>query len=230
MRKAVVIIGRLLWLSMGIAMLGRLARSVATVVGLQGVIRYQRAGLAGQGTLYVGAQILPDDHLFPEGGASLVIACPDGSTRSFVAGELFPNDVVQCPGDMQLVGEAGQLHPYVQRGGRQDPSIPYLIAPRATVVRKVRPALVWNAVPEATAYQITVRGGSSAWTSGDLDPAQVVRDGAGHLAPPVDLEPKTPYTVEICVRYADTRRHCTTDPDWASPVNLAFYYVPAPEL
>jgi tetratricopeptide (TPR) repeat protein len=46
----------------------------------------------------------------------------------------------------------------------------------------------------------------------------------------LDLQPGVPYTVEICALFQDLRQGCTTDPGWASGTDVAFYYVPDPQL
>jgi hypothetical protein len=201
------------------------------VLKVEGKIEYEREGWINYQPLLPGAIISPADLIYPH-RATLLVMCPDGSTHEFLQSELLPNAAVNCPTKpaAYIVGDSGTKRLNTRRGGRQDPSIPYLIAPRATVVRTPQVELRWNPVQNVQANTVTVRGGEQPWQSGDLTPSSVVRGGVARLKLPVKLHENTPYTVQICVLYRDMNRHCTTDPDWSTDDNLAFYYLPTPEL
>jgi hypothetical protein len=201
------------------------------VLNVEGDMAFARADWNSAQPLRAGTLINTDDLVFPDKGAALLVMCPDGNVRDFVPGELLPNDVVYCPTDpaSYVVGDVGTRHAIIQRGGRQDPAIPYLIAPRATLVRTSPVELRWNAVQDVEYYRVTVRGNGAHWQSDPLDPAEVVQGEEARLRMPSDLQEDMPYTVEICVLFEDMREGCTTDPGWSS-TNVAFYFHPDPAL
>jgi hypothetical protein len=204
---------------------------VMVALMIEGGIDFARAGWTVSQPLVAGTLLNVNDVIFPNPGATLLVMCPDGSAREFLPSELMPNDIVDCRLDpsMYIVGDMGTRHAIIQRGGRQDPTIPYLITPRATVVRESHVKLRWNAVQDVEYYMVTVRGGGGIWQSNKLGPEDVVQDGLASLEPPITLQEDTPYTVDICVLFEDMREGCTTDPGWSSG-DVAFYYHPNPAL
>ena len=214
-----------------VAAQGRLPSPAIVVLKVEGKIEYEREGWIDYQPLLPGALISPADLIYPH-RATLLVLCPDGSTHEFLQSELLPNAAVNCPArpSAYVVGDSGTRRLNIRRGGRQDPSIPYLIAPRATVVRTPQVELRWNPVQNVQAYRLTVRGGGQLWESRDLTPSDVVRGNVARIKLPIALHEQTPYTVQICVLYRDMNRHCTTDPDWSTNDNLAFYYLPTPAL
>jgi hypothetical protein len=201
------------------------------VLKIQGKIDFTRQGWVSHQAIAAGTLISPTDLIFPQ-DATLLVMCPDSSVREFLPSDLIPNSRINCPANPAdyVVGEPGLKRTVIRRGGRQSPTIPYLISPRETVVRQSQVEIVWNAIPNVQSYSITVRGGSTPWTSDPLDPATVTQGSIARISLPQALQEKTAYTVEICVVFTDTHRQCTTDADWSSAENLAFYYVPTPAL
>jgi hypothetical protein len=201
------------------------------VLDVEGQIDFARAGWALVQPLQAGTLVHVKDFVYSDGDAVVLVMCPDGSTREFLSSELLPVDVLDCHSDPSnaIIGDPGSQRLLIQRGGRQDPTIPYLIAPRATVVRSEQVTLRWNAVPAVDHYTVTVRGSGDTWQSADLDPADVVQGDEATLELPIVLQPDVPYTVEICVLFDDMRQGCTSDPGWSSG-DVAFYYKETPVL
>lgn len=199
-----------------------------TILSVNGEIEFIRVDWRDVQPLLPGTDVRVNDLIFPD-EATLTVMCPDGRPRQFGADELFNNDVIQCPSetDEYVVGATGLQRINVQRGGRQDASIPYLIAPRSTAVRTPSVDLVWNHVSDASDYELTVRSDASVvWESGTLDAETVVMDNQAQVALPLELIPDVPYTVEICVTLANGQSGCTTDPGWSTGDSLAFFYHP----
>jgi hypothetical protein len=173
-----------------------------------------------------------DDLVFPQ-DAGLLVLCPDGSLKDFVPGELLPNDKLNCavPRENYLLNIEGIDMLSLQRGGRQDPNIPYLISPRGTLVRSQTIELIWNAPPEVLEYQLRVLGNEvEILPQTSFAPEDVTQGESASTHVTLNLEPNIPYTVEICVTFQNLQRGCTTDAAWASATNVAFYYDPDPQL
>ena len=200
------------------------------ILQVNGSINYARSSWSVEQELSPGAIINANDIIFPL-SASLLVMCPDGRTRNFLEAELFPNDIIRCEADPAdfIIGTTGSLRVRIQRGGRQDFSVPYLISPRATAVRHPMVDLVWNPVLNAQFYTLTLTSGSViVWESGLLDATQVTQGSIAWAALPVELEANTSYMLEICVAFTDLQRMCTTDPGASADVDTAFRYIPSP--
>lgn len=226
----IVIIGMLLSISIT-SMLAQDSEAVSpaiVILDVEGKIDYIRPTWIGTQPLLFGTLLNTQDFIFPN-NASLVVMCPDGRAQRFVATELLPNDILSCnvnPADY-IIGNPGMRRLAIQRGGRQDSTIPYLIAPRATVVRTPQVELVWNHLSDAVSYTVTVRENTAIiWTSGELASTNIVADDIARIMLPLALNIDIPYTVEICVLLNNTERGCTTDAGWAAGVDVAFYYHP----
>lgn len=206
---------------------------VVTVLSIiSGGATYLREGMAAPEAILPGTLLHVEDEIILQ-DAVLQVQCPDNRVITFSGGELFTRDQVNCqidPANYRL-GSLSERRLLIARGGQQDPTIPYLIAPRATIVRTARTDLIWNPLLAVDHYRVTVRGGSAViWESGELEPAGVVQGDVAQVDLPVNLQANIAYTVEICVLFEDLRSGCTTDPGWASGVNVAFFYRPTPEL
>ncbi len=202
-----------------------------TILKVSGQIAFTRRGWINQQPLVSGTLMMVSDLIFPQ-EATLLVMCPNGTAHEFLPSDLVPNATINCPTvtGVPVVGMAGTKSVNIQRGAGQKPTIPYLISPRATVVRSPNVTLRWNPIPDVKQYLLTVRGGGEMWTSDPLEPAKVVQDGVAQFVMDKPIQEKTPYSVEICVVFNTGRQHCTTDPDWSTGDNLAFYYVPRPVM
>ena len=207
------------------------ASPAVVVLDIQGHIDLRRPDWLVAQTVIAGTFLDPSTDLVEVADNSgLIIACPDGTIREFLPGQLVADDLIACPEGSTRLGGIGTQRLNVRRGGRQGPTIPYLIAPRATIVRTPTVELVWNAISDVRRYTLTVRSEGGLWESEELDPASIVQGDVARLALPITLQPAVAYTVEICVLFNNMEHKCTSDADWESPVGLAFYYVPTPEL
>jgi len=204
----------------------------AVVLEIENEMSYIREGWQQPVMVQAGTILDVDDLVFPQ-DTSLLVLCPDGKLKDFVPGELFPNDKLNCAVPREnYVLNIGRIDvPSLQRGGRQDPTIPYLISPRGTLVRSQTITLYWNAPSEVMEYQLRVMGGGvDALPQTSFAPEDVTQGEIASTQLELNLQPNVPYTVEICVTFQDLRQGCTTDPGWASGTDVAFYYLPDPKL
>lgn len=205
---------------------------VLVVLGVQGAPDFARMGWDVPLPLTAGALVQVGDLVYADGSTAVQVLCPDGSPRQFLASELLSvGDVLDCQVDpgSYVLGDVGMRQIIVQRGGIQSPTVPYLIAPRATVVRTPQVTLRWHPVSGVSHYTLTVRGGGNTWESDQLLPEAVIVGDEARFDLPVALQPGVPYTVDICVLFDDMRTGCTSDPGWASG-DVAFYYQDSPVL
>ncbi|MCB9435386.1 MAG: hypothetical protein H6673_00145 [Anaerolineales bacterium] len=204
------------------------------ILSVEGTITYARPGWAVPQPLVAGTLISPtDDFIYPQGDVTLLAMCPSGSVVEFLPGQLQTNDVLACDSGAQVIGSPGMQRVSIQRGGRQDPTIPYLISPRATVLREPTLNLVWNPIVNVHTYSLTVRAdGNPIRELADIAPEAVQVGGqAVYTVSDLTLQEEVAYTVDICVDFDDGRpQKCTNQPGWESTAVLAFYYASTPEL
>lgn len=195
------------------------------ILEIDGEVEYARPDWSKTQRLLPGTIINTSDLVFPI-DATIMVLCPDGNLRHFTPPQLPPNTVIQCKFTDVIIGNPGMRRLRVLRGDNQDPNVPYVISPRATVVRTSTIEIVWNHIANVRKYIVTVKPKSGeAWVSGQLDPADVAQGDRASLVMPEVLTPNTAYTVDICVIYIDLSNRCTTsNSDWLEP-NVEFYYV-----
>lgn len=197
-------------------------------LAVNGSILYKRSGWQDFQPLLPGTVFRVDDIIKSE-SASLTVLCPDGFVYDRLPTELQSNDVVGCPSTITTwIGSGAQSRLSIQRGGRQDANIPYLIAPRSTLVSTPRITLVWNAAPGVEDYQITIFQGLEAFWESEISPDDLLVEADNRLSYPVDVDltPGQIYSVRICAFLDDGDKKCTSDAEWATGINLAFTYVP----
>lgn len=204
------------------------------ILSVEGTITYARPGWVSPQPLVAGTLISPtDDFIYPQGAVTLLAMCPSGTIVEFLPGQLQANDVLACDSGTQVIGTPGMQRVSIQRGGRQDPTIPYLISPRATVLRESTLNLVWNPIANVHTYSLTVRADGIPIRELPALASEVVQVGgqAVYTVSDFALQEGVAYTVDICVDFDDGRtQKCTNQPGWESTAGLAFYYVSTPEL
>lgn len=227
-----VLLMMVLFVSSRLEAQGPSSEAGSVVLTIQDEMRYFRDGWRKPVLVHAGTFLRSEDLIFPN-NASLLVLCTDGRLKSFVSGELLPNDKLNCDTsrDSYVISEDSVKTLNVQRGGHEDPSIPYLITPRGTLVRSQTLRLEWNALSNAIEYQLRILGGgeevlpSTSFLANDI-----TEGGIASTEQELELEPNVSYIVEICVLYQDLHSRCTTDPGWTSTTNIPFYYVPNPQL
>jgi hypothetical protein len=148
----------------------------------------RRAGWTEFTHLSLGAGLQAGDLIDPKDNP-IVVICGDLSKQ--IVTIISP---VPCPKDRTIITQNQMALAGWQRGPVADPTIPYLISPRKTLVASSEPLILWNPVTEADSYQVTVRGEGVEWS-------MLIHSTDAHsLIYPKDaphLQSGVPYTVEI---------------------------------
>jgi hypothetical protein len=200
----------------------------AIVLQTDNTLGYTQSSWQGSRVANAGTQISSSAVVTTQDG-TLLVMCPDGSLQEFRPGEIQNNDQLNCdvPTEDYIIEVEGLRVLNVQRGGRQDPTIPYLISPRGTLLRDPNVTLIWNAPPGVLEYQVSIYGGETNTVfQTTLSPQDVTVGTQAELTVPLELQPNTPYSVEICVTFENLTQGCTTDAGWQSGRNTAFFYQP----
>ncbi|MBW4520892.1 MAG: tetratricopeptide repeat protein [Scytolyngbya sp. HA4215-MV1] len=186
----------------GMVLLGAIAltsQSVYTVpappTNLPAAARIQ--AIAGKGKVQVrrdnpphnfaarrGTPLNQGDLLLPDPGVRVTILCPNGLKRSVSSlsglGKLCPVWRTNAPRGEQDPNTTGGV----------DTSIPYLIAPRHTLLLSTTPVLRWNAIAGVTQYQVEVIGPAGTVWKTQTQKSQIVYAGK-------PLIPGVPYSLEV---------------------------------
>ena len=160
----------------------------AFVLQSSATAQVRRAGWTEFTHLSLGAGLQAGDLLDPKDNP-IVVICADLSKQ--VVTTISP---VPCPKDRTIITQNQMALAGWQRGSVPDPTIPYLISPRKTLVTSPTPLILWNPVDQADSYQVTVRGEGLEWST-------LIESADAHsLIYPKDaphLQSGVPYTVEI---------------------------------
>ena len=160
----------------------------AFVLQSSATAQVRRAGWTEFSHLSLGAGLQAGDLLDPQDNP-IVVICGDLSKQ--VVTSISP---VPCPKDRTIITQNEMALAGWQRGPVPDPTIPYLISPRKTLVASPAPLILWNPVDQADSYQVTVRGEGLEWSI-------LIQSANAHsLIYPNDaphLQSGVPYTVEI---------------------------------
>ncbi|MEO8395048.1 MAG: hypothetical protein ABI700_18775 [Chloroflexota bacterium] len=160
----------------------------AFVLQSSATAQVRRAGWTEFTHLSLGAGLQAGDLLDPKDDP-IVVICADLSKQ--IVTSISP---VPCPKDRTIITQNQMALAGWQRGSVPDPTIPYLISPRKTLVTSATPLILWNPVDQADSYQVTVLGEGLEWStlleSADSHSLIYPQD-----APP--LQADVPYTVEI---------------------------------
>ncbi len=148
----------------------------------------RRAGWTEFTHLSLGAGLQAGDLLDPQEDP-IVVICADLSKQIVTA--ISP---VPCPKDRTIITQNQMALAGWQRGSVPDPTTPYLISPRKTLVTSPTPLILWNSVNQADSYQVTLRGEGFEWST-------LLESADAHsLIYPKDapqLQSGLPYSVEI---------------------------------
>lgn len=205
-------------------------RLPVTILVIEGHVEYRRPGFTESQVLLPGSQLWPTDIIFPNEAsqASLLVLCPEGNVRRFLSMELVGNSYLRCDSSDEpfVPGQAGTRRALSQRTNDQMATYPYVIYPRATLVRDPHITLIWNPVFDASFYDITVSDAQQA----TIEPLRVF---------PVDVHkndraemvirlpsPGEPYDIQVCA-FVGLDEYCG-DGKNSENAQTAIYYMPAP--
>ena len=130
----------------------------AFVLQSSATAQVRRAGWTKFTHLSLGAGLQAGDLLDPK-DTPIIVICGDLSKQ--VVTTISP---VPCPKDRTIITQNQMALAGWQRGPAPDPTIPYLISPRNTLVASPTPLILWNPVDQADSYQVTVRGEGLEWS------------------------------------------------------------------
>jgi hypothetical protein len=121
-----------------------------------GQVRLKRKGWQDYRLVRVGTPLEEGDLLFPVAGIRVSVICPDLSKRSVKAGVSSGLKLI-CP-VWEVLKAKGGPSPGVLGG--INPSIPYVISPRHTLLLSNTPSFSWNLIPQGTQYKVQLFGPS----------------------------------------------------------------------
>jgi tetratricopeptide (TPR) repeat protein len=226
LRRLFAVISFILSVSLGVDAQSPAADNALIVLSVEGRLDQQQIGWTRAVPVQPGSIIPADTVIFPQ-NAELIVLCPDFRIHLFTPAELLPNQRLTCPG--------GEVNPILEidgvrrinriRSSTQNSDIPYILQPRASLVRGDTLYVRWNAPLDVQRYQLTILGmGGIALGPLTLQPAEVAAEAdAAAIRLPVLLQPDVPYTIEICALFADLRRDCTSDPGVSEGREIAFF-------
>ena len=176
------------------AMLGFVTPAIATtyqIIKAEGKVLLKRRQWSDYRPTSQGTEINlnQDDLIRPERGAKVIIQCPDKTTTWRVPSGRVWGASNGCPPRALRRSRATGLVGGILGG--TDPSVPYLISPRRTLILDRQPTLRWNAVPEASHYTISLRTSAEVIWQQKVSETEIVYPGE----PP--LEPGTLYSLTI---------------------------------
>lgn len=150
-----------------------------------GKIRLKRQTWKTFRPVRVGTVLGQGDQLFPAAGVRVKVICPDLSQRSVKPGVPSGLNTI-CP--VWVVAKARKGPAPGVMGGINS-SIPYVIAPRHTLLLSPSPLLQWNPVVGTSTYQVHLLGpGSFNWTQ------QTKESQLKYLG---KLQPAVPYSFAV---------------------------------
>ncbi|MEH1800479.1 MAG: fibronectin type III domain-containing protein [Nostoc sp.] len=150
------------------------------ISAVKGDVKIKYSGRKNYQKAYSGEILNSSDSLQLERGASTKVVCNNLSTWN-----------VSSPGEFSVSsGCPSTEKPILTRNGSNrvwtrapnDPTIPYIISPRDTAILSDKLTLRWNAVKDATNYQVKLRGPGVNWTT-EVKQPEVVYSGKETLQP-----------------------------------------------
>jgi len=223
-----LLLASFLWILLGNSLAQGNADDYVVILQLEGNVEFARSGWTNTQALYLGARLAPADRIFPD-NATITALCPTGAIEVFVPSALRDNQSLTCTTNgTAVVGDTETRQLRVQRGGIQRPSIPYLIAPRASLVLEADVDIIWNAVADALDYKLIVRQDNQiVWeVETVLGENPLIADSRVTLPFPMTLVEGSAYSIDICIIYMDLREACTSDPGWSTEQDIRFRYAP----
>ncbi len=175
------------------AMLGFVTPAIATtyqIIKAEGQVLLKRRQWSDYRSTSEGAEINlnQDDLILPERGAKVIILCPDKKTIWRVPSGRVWGASNGCPRALRRSRNPGLVGGIL---GGTDPSVPYLISPRRTLILARQPTFRWNAVPGASHYTISLSTSAGVIWQQKVSETEIVYPGE----PP--LEPGTLYSLKI---------------------------------
>jgi hypothetical protein len=199
-------------LGIGVVCVIALPARIQSIRG-KGKVKIQRQNRTNWDLVSVGKDIQEGDQIYPEKKMKVWVRCPNQIDPIRVKagvvsgiGSICINRVVErdsAGGSLSDPtptggGSGRRSYPRDERGARLDPeslggfdlSIPFLIAPRHTLLLTPKPLLRWNAVPSTSEYTLEVKSPEGTLWQTKTKDNQILYAGPA-------LEPGTPYSIVI---------------------------------
>ena len=135
------------------------------IISILGNVQLQRNhGTPIQPT--TGTPLYPGDQLQTADGGEIIIQCANLTLWTIKTGQ---NQINRCPTETAETTDAKCTRDIAQcpdRGdqiARNDPTIPYIISPRRTLILTHQPTIRWNPVAGTTQYTLRLSGGGKEW-------------------------------------------------------------------
>jgi hypothetical protein len=118
----------------------------------------------------------PGGQIYTNGNTKVTIICPDKQNRFVLPGHykdgVTINELCKSPPNSEIGPRIGNF-----RSGGFDPSIPYIVSPRYSLLRSQQPLLRWNTVPGARKYTVSLFDDrSKRLNDGSLEPICTIQD------------------------------------------------------
>ncbi|MDJ0595972.1 MAG: hypothetical protein QNJ72_39325 [Pleurocapsa sp. MO_226.B13] len=167
------------------AILGSVTPAIATtyqIIKAEGQVLLKRRQWSDYRPTSEGAQINlnQDDFIYLDRGAKIIIQCPDKTTTWRVPSGRVWGASNGCPRALRRSRATGLVGGIL---GGTDPSVPYLISPRRTLILDRQPTFRWNAVPEASNYTISLSTSAEVIWQQKVSETEIVYPGEPLLGP-----------------------------------------------
>ena len=153
------------------------------LVDVNGSAQIKRSGQSQYQSARGGMRLNIGDLVRTEGGAQVRIRCSDLTTTWTMNSNIERGVVWGCPPDGGFSLRVGRQSDNTLGG--IDPTLPYIVTPRRTVISDPQPMLRWNPVAGASRYTVQVIGSDVTWET-EVSGTQVQYPGTPPLTPGVD--------------------------------------------
>ncbi len=165
--------------------LGFVTPAIATtyqIIKAEGKVLLKRRQWSDYHPTSEGAEINlnQDDLIRPERGAKVIILCPDKTTTWRVPSGRVWGASNGCPRARRRSRAPGLVGGIL---GGIDPSVPYLISPRRTLILDRQPTFRWNAVPGASYYTVGLSTSAGVIWQQKVGETEIVYPGEPPLEP-----------------------------------------------
>lgn len=181
--------------------------SIYSISATQGKVQVRREGRSNWTPARVGLELNRGDQIYPERGVTIRVRCPDhGQPVRVKAG--VPSGLGSVCLNWSTRDNRGSQA--AETLGGIDPTIPYLVTPRHTLLLTSKPTIQWNAVAGATEYMLEVTGPKGSMWKTTTKQNQIVYAGQ-------PLQAGVPYSIVV---QTNTGKSSQSDlgPDQTTPV------------
>ncbi len=170
-------------LALGLSMPTPAVASEFLLIDVNGSAQIRRSGQSQYQPARGGMRLNLGDLVRTQGGAQVRIRCSDLTTTWTMNSNIERGVVWGCPPDGGFSLRVGRQSDNILGG--IDPTLPYIVTPRRTVISDPQLVLRWNPVAGASRYTVQVIGSDVTWET-EVSGTQVQYPGTPPLTPGVD--------------------------------------------